>query len=71
MTIAVSVFLLAYISMFVWESAGVDPAAGSYIYDSAPGVILLLLRSSALLWFGWCLRESYMEVRKFDRYILI
>jgi hypothetical protein len=62
LTIVVSVFLLAYITMFVWENAGVDPASGVYVYDSAPGVILLVERGLGLLWFLWCLKDSYMEV---------
>ena len=37
LTAGFCVFLLCYISMFIWENVGRDPASTIYVYESAPG----------------------------------
>jgi hypothetical protein len=63
LTVVVSAFLLTYISMFIWQNVGRDPASTLYVYESAPGVIILILRCLAMLYFMWNLRLSHMEVK--------
>jgi len=59
--ILISIFLLSYLTMFIWENVGRNPASTLYIYESAPGIILLVLRVLTLCWFFWCLRQSYQQ----------
>lgn len=63
LTIIVSAFLLMYISMFIWQNVGQDPASTLYVYESAPGIIILVLRCLAMGYFVWNLRISHMEVK--------
>jgi len=59
--VMVSAFLLAYITMFIWENVGQDPASTLYVYESAPGIIILVLRALTLLWFLFELRRTHLE----------
>lgn len=59
LTVSCSIFLLAYITMFVWENAGQDPASNIYIYESPAGIIILVLRNLAMFWFFYSIRGSY------------
>jgi len=61
LVIMVSAFLLAYITMFIWQNVGRDPASTLYVYESAPGIIILVLRSLALLWFLFLLRKTHLD----------
>jgi len=51
----------AYLALFIWENVGADPASTKYVYNSAPGIIVIVLRAVAMLWFVWCLRGTYIE----------
>jgi len=51
----------AYLALFIWEHVGLNPASTKYIYQSPPGIIILVLRALAMLWFVWCLRGTYIE----------
>jgi len=59
--IGVGVLALAYLALFIWENVGVDPGSTLYIYQSPPGIIILVLRGLTMLWFMWTLRATYME----------
>jgi hypothetical protein len=59
--IGIAVLALAYLALFIWENAGVDPASTLYIYQSPPGIIILVLRGVTMLWFIWSLRATYLE----------
>jgi len=59
--IGVGVLGLAYLALFIWEMAGVDPASTLYIYQSPPGIIILVFRAVTMLWFIWSVRATYME----------
>ncbi|GAM19613.1 hypothetical protein SAMD00019534_027880 [Acytostelium subglobosum LB1] len=50
-----------YLIMFIWYKAGQDAASTVYMYDTVPGIILLVCRSLAMLWFMWCGYNTYME----------
>jgi hypothetical protein len=54
-----SVFLLMYLTMFIWEKVGRNPASSLYIYESAPGIILLILRCLTFGWFAWHLKKVF------------
>lgn len=56
--ILTGILLLAYLALFIWDYAGRDPASTLYFYESAPGVIVLILRFLTWLWFMWCLRST-------------
>jgi len=59
--ILVSTLLLGYLIMFTWENVGVDPASTLYIYESPPGIVVVILRVLVLLWFLWCLKSTHGE----------
>eukprot|EP00163_Fabomonas_tropica_P019114 TRINITY_DN3358_c0_g1_i2.p1 TRINITY_DN3358_c0_g1~~TRINITY_DN3358_c0_g1_i2.p1 ORF type:complete len:328 (+),score=86.24 TRINITY_DN3358_c0_g1_i2:484-1467(+) len=68
--IILSVFLFGYVALFIWETAGKDPASTNYVYESIPGIILLVLRMFTWMWFLWNLRhtfthETHPDKRKF------
>jgi len=68
--IMIITFLL-YLSMFIWGFAYKNWGA-LYIYESAPGIIILILRFFTLGWFLWLLRKSHIEenhTHKKDFYI--
>ncbi|GAM23190.1 hypothetical protein SAMD00019534_063650 [Acytostelium subglobosum LB1] len=50
-----------YLIMFIWYKAGQDPASTVYMYDTVPGILLLVARSLAMVWFMWCGYNTYME----------
>ncbi|KYQ90535.1 hypothetical protein DLAC_09160 [Tieghemostelium lacteum] len=50
-----------YLIMFIWYKAGQDPASSVYMYDTVPGILLLIARSLAMIWFMWCAYNTYME----------
>jgi len=60
MIVIMSLFLVFYLSMFIWEYVAKNPAA-LYVYESAPGIIILVLRVLVLGWFLWNLRKSVQE----------
>jgi len=51
-------FLISYLSLFIWDNAGRDPASTIYFYDSVPGLIVILMRVAMTAWFLWCLRST-------------
>jgi len=55
-------FLLsvAYVALFLWGTLGEDPASVLYIYESAPGYIIIALRLLILFYFGFNIRKSYI-----------
>jgi len=56
-----SLFLIGYVSMFTWENVGRDRASSLYIYESVPGILLLVLRVITFGWFLWELRQTFIE----------
>ncbi|EGG21397.1 hypothetical protein DFA_01279 [Cavenderia fasciculata] len=50
-----------YLIMFIWYKVGKDPASSVYMYDTVPGILLLIARSIAMIWFMWCAYNTYME----------
>jgi len=59
--VIVSLFLIGYVSLFTWENVGRDHASSLYIYESIPGILLLVLRAFTMGWFLWELRITYIE----------
>lgn len=55
------VLVILYLSMFIWAHVGLDPASTLYIYQSAPGIIIIIVRVAAMMWFVWSIRGTYME----------
>jgi len=58
--VLMSIFFILYLSMFIWGYV-VPNYTVLYIYESAPGIIILVVRVLTLIWFLWCLRKSVME----------
>jgi len=56
--VIMSIVLLAYLGLFIWDNAGRDPASTVYFYDSYPGLIVVILRVGVTGWFLWCLRST-------------
>jgi len=53
--------LIGYISLITWDNVGRDPASTLYIYESAPGIAILVVRFLTLCWFFWELRLTFLE----------
>jgi len=53
--------LVLYVSMFIWQNVGLDPASTTYVYESIPGVIILCIRMVTMGWFLFCLRGSFLD----------
>jgi len=56
--IFMSLFILFYIFLFIWDNFARDPALTLYFYESVPGVIVLFIRTVIVVWFIWCLRNT-------------
>jgi len=54
------VFFILYLAMFIWGYTAKNYAV-LYIYESVPGIIILVLRVLTLLWFLWCLRKTLIS----------
>eukprot|EP00164_Ancoracysta_twista_P002788 GFYU01003708.1.p1 GENE.GFYU01003708.1~~GFYU01003708.1.p1 ORF type:complete len:435 (+),score=100.52 GFYU01003708.1:245-1549(+) len=52
-------FLMAYAGLFMYEYLSRDPASTLYIYESVPGIIILILRCLTLCWFGYLAFNSF------------
>jgi len=64
------VFAVLYLSLFIYAWKGLDPASTLYIYETAPGIVLLVIRALTLIYFIFCLRygvlyESHPSKRRF------
>eukprot|EP01116_Phalansterium_solitarium_P011476 TRINITY_DN27167_c0_g1_i1.p1 TRINITY_DN27167_c0_g1~~TRINITY_DN27167_c0_g1_i1.p1 ORF type:complete len:420 (-),score=67.38 TRINITY_DN27167_c0_g1_i1:290-1549(-) len=59
--VGASLFLLAYLAMYILDEVAWDPAGSVYMYDSIPGIIVVCLRVLAMLWFLWSIRQSHLE----------
>jgi len=71
-----AIFVVVYFVIFIWGLVGVDPATTDYIYNSAPGVIILVVRSLAWVYFLYSIRdtlivENHPTKRKFYKYFSI
>jgi len=47
--------------MFIWENVARDDAKETYVYNTVPGIIIVVLRCLLMLWFLYSLRETYLE----------
>jgi hypothetical protein len=56
--IIMSLFILSYLFLFIWDNFARDPALTLYFYESVPGFIVLVLRTVLVIWFLWCLRDT-------------
>jgi len=56
--IVMSLFILGYLFLFIWDNFARDPALTLYFYESVPGFLVLLLRTILVFWFLWCLRDT-------------
>ncbi|EGC34910.1 hypothetical protein DICPUDRAFT_34248 [Dictyostelium purpureum] len=57
----IGVLSFLYLFMFIWYKAGEGIASTTYMYDTAPGIVLLVARGLAMIWFMWCGYSTYME----------
>jgi len=56
--IVMSLFVLGYLILFIWDTFARDPALTLYFYESIPGICVLVLRFVLVGWFAWCLRDT-------------
>jgi len=59
--IGLASIVLAYLILFIWNEVGFDPASSVYLYDTAPGIILVIFRSLVMLWFIYELYLTFKE----------
>lgn len=53
-------FILFFI-MYVWDVVGRDRASTLYIYESVPGVLLILMRVALMVWFMYGVIGTFKE----------
>ena len=56
---AVGSVLVVYLALAIWYLAGRDPASTTYVYDSAPGIILCVLSGLLGIWFVFRVLRSF------------
>jgi GPR180/TMEM145, transmembrane domain len=68
LAVAMSVLAAAYVLLFFWGIFGVDPADTLYVYQSAPGIVLLVVRVLVGCFYGvllfLTLRAESMDVKR-------
>lgn len=47
-----------YLILAIWDLVGRDPASTEYIYDAAPGILIVCLHVVLFFWFLWRLRAT-------------
>eukprot|EP00299_Pterocystis_sp_00344_P007623 c2551_g1_i1.p1 GENE.c2551_g1_i1~~c2551_g1_i1.p1 ORF type:complete len:388 (-),score=55.75 c2551_g1_i1:187-1350(-) len=62
MAIALGVYTLMHIFLFVWTSHQQHKASTVYKYGTGPGVGIVLMRTCIWLWFLLCLRDTVTQV---------
>eukprot|EP00164_Ancoracysta_twista_P001448 GFYU01001888.1.p1 GENE.GFYU01001888.1~~GFYU01001888.1.p1 ORF type:complete len:434 (-),score=118.82 GFYU01001888.1:274-1575(-) len=75
MGVLVAYFIL-YFLVFIWEYVARDPASTYYMYESGPGIVLIVARLLTLGWFLWLIyntyaHESLPEKRRFYKHFSI
>jgi len=55
----VVIFAILYLSLYIWQLAGLNPALVIYYYDSAPGYIIISLRLIVFGYWAYTLYNSY------------
>jgi len=66
----IGIFCILYLAIFIFAWAKMDPASTLYIYETGPGIALLVIRALTLGYFIWSLRhgvlhESHPSKRRF------
>eukprot|EP00026_Physarum_polycephalum_P008841 Phypoly_transcript_08944.p1 GENE.Phypoly_transcript_08944~~Phypoly_transcript_08944.p1 ORF type:complete len:471 (+),score=83.81 Phypoly_transcript_08944:184-1413(+) len=59
--VGLGVLSVLYLAMFIWMKAGLDPASTLYVYETAPGIILIVARAICMVWFAYSMRNTYLE----------
>jgi len=59
--VGLGVLSVLYLAMFIWMKAGLDPASTLYVYETAPGIILIIARAVCMVWFAYSMRNTYLE----------
>lgn len=62
-----SVFVGSYLALALWDVTGRDPASTLYLYESVPGVLIVLLDSVCGVWFARCIYNSREEEKDEDK----
>jgi len=59
--VGLGVVICAYLAMFIWENVGLDPASTLYVYETVPGIIIIVVRSLVMLAYVYFIRNTYLE----------
>jgi len=59
--IMIIILFLAYTALFIWQNLGMDHASDIYVYESPPGIVVIVIRAIAMVWFLYCLRSTFAE----------
>lgn len=51
--VSMAVLIVLYLALFIWDYVTADSALIYYFYQSVPGIMILVLRGVAGLWFLW------------------
>jgi hypothetical protein len=62
--VGLGVVIVTYLAMFIWENVGLNPASVLYVYQTAPGIIIIVVRSLVMVYFLWCIRKTYIDENK-------
>ncbi len=59
----ISIFAILYFVLFIVDKVSSSPAETLYLYESVPGILIVVLRSITLMWFLWMMYWSYERER--------
>lgn len=63
MIVLFAVFLLTYVAFFIWQNVTVEEVDTLYVYESPPGVVVLVLRGGTWVMFLVFLLVSTVKIR--------
>eukprot|EP01117_Protostelium_nocturnum_P000933 TRINITY_DN11265_c1_g1_i1.p1 TRINITY_DN11265_c1_g1~~TRINITY_DN11265_c1_g1_i1.p1 ORF type:complete len:426 (-),score=142.16 TRINITY_DN11265_c1_g1_i1:258-1535(-) len=57
----IGAFSVVYLALFIFGWTGINPATTVYIYETGPGITILVLRALLLIYFIWCLKDGVLS----------
>jgi len=59
--IVIGILSVCYFAMFIYSYTGFDQSSTLYLYESAAGIVVIIVRAIAMFWFVYTIRDTYRE----------
>jgi len=59
--IVIGILSVVYFAMFIYEYTGFDASSTLYLYESAAGIVVIIVRGIVMLFFVYTLRDTLKE----------